>query len=182
MKKLENNFAFIDGANLHKGSKELGFEMDYKKFRGWIRQKYGIKRAYVFIGLIPKYAELYRYLQECGFILIFKETVSNETGDVKGNCDAELVLSSVCDYYEKQFDSCILITGDGDFGCLAEFLNNKKALKCVLAPNKKKCSFLLRNKGNIELTFLNEHYHKFSINNKVKKSQKEKTPDADVST
>ncbi|EKD33418.1 MAG: hypothetical protein ACD_76C00034G0004 [uncultured bacterium] len=25
---------YIDGANLHKGSYELGFTLDYKKFRG----------------------------------------------------------------------------------------------------------------------------------------------------
>lgn len=31
----------------------------------------------------------------------------------------------------------------------------------VLAPNEKKCSILLKNK-NIEITFLNEHYHKFA--------------------
>ena len=60
-----------------------------------------------------------------------------------------------------KFDFCILITGDGDFGCLVEFLENNKVINGVLAPDKNKCSFLLRNK-NVEITFLNEHYHKFS--------------------
>jgi len=31
----------------------------------------------------------------------------------------------------------------------------------IIAPDEKKCSILLKNK-NTEMTFLNEHYHKFS--------------------
>ena len=61
----------------------------------------------------------------------------------------------------KAFDSCILVTGDGDFGCLVEFLQENKSMNCILAPDENKCSFLLRNK-NVEITFLNDHYHKFS--------------------
>jgi uncharacterized LabA/DUF88 family protein len=99
-------------------------------------------------------------LQECGFILIFKQTVS-VGGVIKGNCDAELVLKTVSDFYTKSFDTCILITGDGDFGCLAEFLKENNAIRCIVSPDKKKCSFLLRNK-KVETVFLNDLYHKFS--------------------
>ncbi len=104
--------------------------------------------------------KFYEHLQECGFILVFKQTVS-VGGTIKGNCDAELVLKAVSDFYTKSFDKCLLITGDGDFGCLVEFLNENFVLDCLLAPDKNKCSFLIRNK-NIEITFLNDHYHKFS--------------------
>jgi hypothetical protein len=31
--KDENNFAFIDGANLHCGMDTLGWKLDYRKFR-----------------------------------------------------------------------------------------------------------------------------------------------------
>ena len=170
--------AYIDSANLHRASNELGFDIDYKKFRGWLRQKYNIEKAYMFIGLIPSNAKLYEHLQRCGFILIFKETISVGVA-IKGNCDAELVLNAVSDFYTKAFDKCLLITGDGDFACLAEFLQNKKVLVNVLAPSKDKCSFLLRNKYAVELMFLNDHYHKFS--NKRGLTQKEKAPDADGS-
>ncbi|MEK7563972.1 MAG: NYN domain-containing protein [Patescibacteria group bacterium] len=151
---------YIDGNNLYRAAKELGFEIDYKKFRGWLRQKYNPENIYLFIGLVPNRVKFYEYLQECGFILVFKQTISVD-GRIKGNCDAELVLKNVSDFYTKAFNSCILITGDGDFGCLVEFLEQNKSLTCVLAPDKNKCSILLRNK-NIELTFLNDHYHKFS--------------------
>jgi len=151
---------YIDGNNLYRSAKELGFEIDYKKFRGWLRQKYNPNNIYLFIGLVPDRAKFYGHLQECGFILVFKQTIS-VGGLIKGNCDAELVLKTVSDFYTKSFDSCILITGDGDFGCLVEFLKENDVIENILSPDESKCSILLRNK-NIEITFLNEQYHKFS--------------------
>jgi len=165
---------YIDGNNLYRSAKELGYEIDYKKFRGWLRQKYNPTNIYLFIGLVPSRTSFYEYLQECGFILVFKQTISvGKT--IKGNCDAELVLKTVSDFYTKAFSSCLLITGDGDFGCLVEFLQNSKAIDRIISPDEEKCSILLKNK-NTEITFLNEHYHKFSS-----KTKKEKAPDADIS-
>lgn len=173
MKEIIN--IYIDGNNLHCSAKELDFEIDYKKFRIWLSQKYGSKNIYLFIGLVPGRIKFYEYLQECGFILVFKQTIS--VGKlIKGNCDAELVLKCVSDFYTKSFISSVLITGDGDFGCLVEFLQTNAAISRIIAPDKNKCSFLLRNK-NIGITFLNEHYHKFSEN----LSEKEKAPDTDAS-
>jgi hypothetical protein len=138
------------------------------------KNKY-LYRWNLFIGLIPSNIKYYEHLQECGFILIFKQTIT--TGEtVKGNCDAELVLKTVSDFYTKVFDSCILITGDGDFGCLVEFLKENNVINRVLSPDKKKCSILIRNK-NVEITFLNDLYHKFSS-----RLLKEKALDVDVST
>ncbi len=97
------------------------------------------------------------------------------SGVVKGNCDAELVLKTVSDFYTKAFSSCFLVTGDGDFGCLVEFLDKEGVLDGVVAPDRKKCSILIKNK-NVDMLFLNEHYHKFST-----RIQQEKAPDADVS-
>ncbi len=163
---------YIDGNNLYRSAKKLGFRMDYKEFRGWLRQKYSPVFVYLFIGLVPSREKFYEYLQKCGYVLVFKRVVF--VGEhIKGNCDAELILKTVVDFHETSFTSCVLITGDGDFGCLVEFLREKRAIDCVISPDRNKCSFLLRNK-NVKLIFLNEHYHKFS---KIIK----KAPDADVS-
>lgn len=165
---------YIDGNNLYRAATELGYKIDYKRFRNWLRQKYNPEKVYIFIGLVPSRTSFYEHLQESGFILVFKQTVS-VGGTIKGNCDAELVLKAVSDFYTKTCTSCFLLTGDGDFGCLVEFLRDNNALEGVLSPDEKKCSILLKNK-NIEITFLNKLYHKFST-----EIQKEKAPDADVS-
>jgi len=151
---------YIDGNNLYRSAKELGFNIDYKRLRGWLSQKYNANNIYLFIGLVPEKVKFYEYLQSCGYILVFKQTVS--VGEkIKGNCDAELVLKTTSDFYTKSFDKCILITGDGDFGCLVEFLKENNSIEQVIAPDENKCSILLKNK-NIEITFLNNLYHKFS--------------------
>lgn len=151
---------YIDSANLHRASLELGYRIDYKKFRGWLRQKYNPRHVYLFIGLVPSKTKLYTYLQQVGYIIVFKQTTT-VGAEIKGNCDAELVLRATSHFYEKEYEKCILLTGDGDFGCLVEFLVERGVMHSVIAPNKNKCSFLLRNK-NTELTFLNDIYHKFS--------------------
>jgi uncharacterized LabA/DUF88 family protein len=151
---------YIDGNNLYRSAKELGFEIDYRKFSVWLRQKYNTKVVYLFIGYLPDKIKFYDYLKENGFSLIFKQIISI-AGITKGNCDAEMILKIVSDFYTKSLDSCILVTGDGDFACLVEFLKSNNFPTHLIAPDKKKCSFLLKNK-NIEITFLNEHYHKFS--------------------
>jgi len=157
---MSNLNIYIDGNNLYRSAKELGFEIDYKKLRGWLRQKYNVNKVYLFIGLIPARVKFYEHLQSSGYILVFKQTIS--VGEkIKGNCDAELVLKTVSGFYTKSFDKCLLITGDGDFGCLVEFLKENKVIEGVISPDENKCSILLRNK-NIEITFLNDLYHKFS--------------------
>lgn len=169
---LKKTNIYIDGANLHRASNELGFNIDYKKFRGWLRQKYNPEKVYIFLGLIPKNSRLYEYLQEAGFIIIFKETVSVGV-DIKGNCDAELVLKAVSDFYTKASNNVIVVTGDGDFACLIRFFKENNLPVAILAPDGKKCSFLLR-KSEVSLTVLNDHYHKFSF-------KKEKAPGRDGS-
>ncbi len=155
MKEKGNNFAFIDGANLHKGVTEYKWNLDYRKFRVLLKERYKVERAYLFLGLVPRYTKLYEFLQEAGYILVFKETVSDGNGNVKGNCDAELVLKTVSDVYNNEFNKAVLITSDGDFRCLVDFLNEKGKLKEIIAPNPKKCSILLKRTGS-KITYLND--------------------------
>ena len=144
----ENNFAFIDGANLHHGMMSLGWKLDYKKFRVWLTEKFSVTRAYIFLGNIPKYNKLYARLQECGYTLIFKEVVYDGDGKAKGNCDADLVLKVVQEYYEEGYDNAVIISSDGDYASLVSFLLEKKRLKFILSPSsEKKCSVLLRRTG-----------------------------------
>lgn len=141
--KKENNFAYIDGANLYNGINSLGWKLDCRRFRNWLKYKYFVERAYLFIGLVAKNSDLYKFLQEIGYTLVFKETVCDGDGKIKGNCDADLVLNAVRDAYENNCDKEIIVSSDGDYACLVKFLSEKQKLKIVLSPNNK-CSVLLR--------------------------------------
>lgn len=68
-------YAFIDSQNLNLGIKSLGWELDFKKFRIYLRDKYSVERAYLFLGYIERNDSLYRKLRNYGYILIFKPVV-----------------------------------------------------------------------------------------------------------
>jgi uncharacterized LabA/DUF88 family protein len=151
-----NNIAYIDGANLYNGIKSLGWELDYARFRVWLTDKYLVRRAYLFIGLVPKYKDLYTHLQEAGFTLVFKETTYDGEGKVKGNCDADLVLQAVCDHYEGNLEKAIVVASDGDYSSLVKFLKEKNKIRVILSPaNKEKCSILLKRTG-VPITYLDD--------------------------
>ncbi|MDP2630157.1 MAG: NYN domain-containing protein [Candidatus Uhrbacteria bacterium] len=153
MHPKENNFAYIDGANLHKGIIDLGWNIDYSRFRRYLFEKYSVNKAYIFLGFISSNTHLYRDLQDWGYTVVFKPTIPNGCGEIKGNCDSGLVLQAVSDMYEKCYDRCVIVSGDGDFACLVLFLKEKARLKVVVCPNHKKASVLLR-RASSDIVFL----------------------------
>jgi len=171
-KKQKNSHAYIDGANLHKGVSSLGWDLDYARFRVWLQEKYGVEKAYLFIGLIPKYKSMYTFFQECGFTLVFKEVVYDGDGKPKGNCDAELVLQATRDAYESRMDKAVLVSSDGDYSGLVVFLKDREMFRTILSPSgEKKCSVLLKRTG-VPIVYLDDKRSILEVRN-------EKTPGAD---
>lgn len=168
MKKPENNYAFIDSQNLNLSIRELGWRLDFNRFRKYLSDKYNISRAFLFIGYIEGNNELYKSLQEAGFICIFKPTLKYKDGKTKGNCDAELVLQAMIEY--QNYDKAIIVTGDGDFYCLVKYLIEKEKLLAVIIPNSFKFSALLNFKiCRPYLRFMNDLANKLAY-------KKEKAP------
>lgn len=133
------NYAFIDSQNLNLGVRSLGWKIDYSKLRLYLKNKYAVEKAFIFIGLVANNQPLYTTLQDAGFILVFKPTVryykkGKET--VKGNVDAELVLHAAAIEY-RNYHKAVIITADGDFACLMQFLQENKKLLKVITPTRK---------------------------------------------
>ena len=160
------NYAYIDSQNLNLGIRSLGWQLDYKKFRVYLKEKYKIEVAYLFIGYIPKYQNLYSSLQKDGYVLKFKSILPDKDNNHKGNVDAELVLQTVVDYYERNFKNAIIITSDSDFCCLVDFLYKNKCLLRVVSPCKEKCSVLLRKIAQERIDFMTNLETKLSYKNK----------------
>ncbi|MEK7500300.1 MAG: NYN domain-containing protein [Patescibacteria group bacterium] len=140
--KEGNNFAFIDSQNVNLSIRNSGWTLDFTKFRVYLREKYGVTQAFLFIGYIEGNNRMYASLQAAGFICIFKPTLKYKDGKTKGNCDAELVLQAMIEY--QNYDKAIIVTGDGDFYCLVNYLLEKDKLGAVLIPNQEKFSALLK--------------------------------------
>lgn len=154
VKNNENNVAYIDGANLHKGIETLDWEFDYGRFRVWLKEKYGVEQAYLFLGLISKYKDLYTKLQEQGYTLVFKEVIFDGNGKAKGNCDADIVVHAMQSAYENKFEKAILVSSDGDYTPLVKFLKEKDKMGFIISPYEtEKCSVLLKRTG-IKISYI----------------------------
>lgn len=169
MKQKENNYAFIDSQNLNLSIRALGWRLDFKKFRVYLRDKYGVQKAFLFIGYFSGNERLYTFLQEAGYICIFKPTLELPNGRVKGNVDAELVLYTMIEL--DNFDKALIVSGDGDFYCLIEHLSKIGKLEKMLIPNQKQYSGLLKRLSTSErniLDFMNSLQGKLHYQEKRK--------------
>lgn len=164
MRKHDNNFAFIDSQNLNLGIKEIGWKLDFKKFRRYLEEKYSVNKAYIFIGYVPGNEPLYTNLQSMGYICIFKPTLELKDGRVKGNVDAELVLHTMIQI--SNFNKAIIVSGDGDFYCLVEYLLEQKKLEMLLVPDETRYSALLKKLSRPDkniFEFLNRKKNKLEL-------------------
>ncbi|OGY08879.1 MAG: hypothetical protein A2782_02160, partial [Candidatus Blackburnbacteria bacterium RIFCSPHIGHO2_01_FULL_43_15b] len=128
-------YAFIDSQNLNLGTSKnidkvnkriyTGWRLDFKKFRRYLSSKFHVAKAFLFIGYIKQNEKLYKMLRLCGYELIFKPTVKDDQGKAKGNAVE----------YPK-YDKAVMVSGDGDFHCLVEYLVSQNKLFRILAPNK----------------------------------------------
>ncbi|MCX6810052.1 MAG: NYN domain-containing protein [Candidatus Berkelbacteria bacterium] len=129
--KNPKNYAFIDSQNLNLAIRDLGWKLDFQKFRVWLKDRFRVEKAFIFIGYIEKNQDLYKSLEKYGYKLIFKPTLKyrkNKESFTKGNIDAELVLHSMIEW--ANYDRAIIVSGDGDFYCLIQhWQKNKKALQ-----------------------------------------------------
>ena len=172
MKKLENNYAFIDSQNLNLGIKKLGWNLDHEKFRVYLAEKYSVKKAYIFIGFTALHQSLYDRLQEVGFILQFKPTIPDAEGKIKGNIDADLVLRAVL--ARDEYDKAVIVTSDGDFYSLVQYLYENKQLETVLSPDKENCSSLLQQVAKEKIRFMDNLRQRLEYVPYKKKTIKEK--------
>ena len=153
MSKTRNNYAFIDSQNLNLAIRDQGWTLDFGRFRKYLADKYGVVKAFLFIGFIPTNETLYTSLQQQGYILIFKPTLVLSDGRVKGNVDAELVLHAMIEY--PNYEKAVIVSGDGDFHCLIKYLRDRKKLEKLIIPNQYKFSSLLREFIPNDVVFMN---------------------------
>jgi len=153
MAKPRNNYAFIDSQNLNLSIRSQGWILDFGKFRQYLRDKYGIAEAFLFIGYVYENQDLYTGLQKDGYILVFKPTLKLPSGKVKGNVDAELVLHAMIEY--KNCDNALIVTGDGDLHCLVDYLMKNGRLLKLMIPNRNSFSSLFR-RLRPHIVFMNE--------------------------
>ncbi len=99
--------------------------------------------------------ELYDKIQSAGFVLKFREHNSAMKGKKKGNVDSDIIFQIMKIMYKKEpFDKIVLVSGDGDYKSLVDFLIKEGKLLKILFPNRKFYSSLYKNIGSEFYDFL----------------------------
>ncbi len=163
----EKNYAFIDGQNLHMGTTSVKdpWKINFKKFRIFLKDKYHIEIAYYFLGfVVEEKRDLYTKIQEAGFVLVFREHNAAMIGKKKGNVDADIIFSIMKKIYQnEEFDRVVLVSGDGDYKRMVDFLIEEKIFRKVLFPNKKFASSLYKKLGSEFFDYLDKEDIKHKI-------------------
>ena len=164
-------YAFIDSQNLNLGTQKMGWKMDWRKFRAYLKDVHNVEKAYMFIGYLPDNEKLYDQMHDLGYLIVLKPTLemfeteqSQEARDkrheaqqikdgikledrkpeekrvTKGNVDAELVLYAVKEM--PNYQKAVIVSGDGDFFSLVEYLDQQQKLLQLLTPNWQYSSLL----------------------------------------
>lgn len=164
-KKPKDVYAFIDSQNLNVGTQRVGWKMDWKKFRQYLQDEHHVTEAFMFIGYMPEFEDLYMQMHDAGYKVVLKTTydltrphpemqpdkpegdkkddnksdgkkdkkAEEEEKHIKGNIDADLVLWAMKEF--PNYDKAILVSGDGDFYALIEYLEQQNKLQHVMTPN-----------------------------------------------
>ncbi|OGI58005.1 hypothetical protein A3C60_02240 [Candidatus Nomurabacteria bacterium RIFCSPHIGHO2_02_FULL_37_45] len=148
---MGKNLAFIDGQNLHLGTtlSDRPWKVKLSKFKIYLEKKYDVKEAYYFLGYVQDInQEIYSEIQKAGFILVFKQHNPAMLGKKKGNVDTDIVFEIMKKLYRKDnFAKIVLVSGDGDYKLLVDFLIEENKFKKILFPNKKFASSLYKSLG-----------------------------------
>jgi len=145
------NIAFIDGQNLYMGTKtcDQSWEVNLSKLKFYLERKYNVSEVYYFLGYVQnENEELYDEIQKSGLVLKFREHNSAMLGKKKGNVDSDIIFSVMKRLYKKEdFDKVVLISGDGDYKMLVDFLIEENKFEKILFPNRKYASSLYKKLG-----------------------------------
>ncbi|MGB2791218.1 MAG: NYN domain-containing protein [Candidatus Moraniibacteriota bacterium] len=173
--KPQKNLAFIDGQNLYMGTAKREHSpwwIDLKRFRVYLEQKYGVSKAYYFLGYVQEARqELYEEIQGAGFVLVFREHNTAMLGKKKGNVDADIIFSIMKKLYKREdFQKIFLVSGDGDYKMLVDFLIEEERFGKVLFPNKQFASSLYKKLGSEYFDYLESP----AVRSKIMVQKKEK--------
>ncbi len=124
---------YIDGGNMYHAAKKLGFKVDYIRLRDYfVPSSAELYHAYYYAahdltqGFIMKILD---FLRHNGFVVVTKQ-VKKFSNMMKGNLDVELVIDMLVNL--ENYDTAILVSGDGDFTrCVKELQKHGKKVYVV---------------------------------------------------
>lgn len=166
------NYAFIDNQNINLGVRDLGWTLDWRKFRAYLSEEHGVGKAFMFIGFLPERRNLYLAMANAGFTMVYRPVLSLKSGEPKANVDVDLAIRVMGEVHN--FEKAVIATSDGDFYSLVAHLDKSDKLQAVLSPSAETCSALLKQVAKHRLHYLDRDWERLRYN-----GQNERPPKRD---
>ena len=145
MRDDEKTALFIDGANLYKAARSLGFDMDYRSLLARARNESQLVRAYYYTAMQEERGQdfsplrpLVDWLDYNGYAMILKQakefTDAQGKRRFRGSIDVELAVDMVA--LADKLDHIVLFSGNSEFRRAVEMVQSKGVKVTVVSTIK----------------------------------------------
>lgn len=139
----ERTAVFIDGANIYSTTKNIGFDIDYKRLLAFFEKECLLVRAYYFTAVdrdsaFSSLQPMIDWLAYNGYKLITKPTRSFTDADgsqrVKGNMDVEIAITAI--NFAKHIEHAVIMSGSGDMIPVVEELQERGVRVTIISSKE----------------------------------------------
>jgi uncharacterized LabA/DUF88 family protein len=149
-------YAFVDASNIIYGAREEGWLIDQKKLLEYLKRKYKATNE--------KQTKFLKKLESFGYTLRVKE-IKRYGKKTKANCDVDLTMDMLL--LKDKYDTGVVLSGDGDFLPLFEYLKFKAKKKISIIAFSRRTSKDLKKFAKQE--FIGLENEKYILERKPKK-------------
>lgn len=130
-------FVFIDTSNIIYGAGKEGWQVDFAKLSKYLRERYSAQKIFYYAGLDQdnkKQLKFYEKLQEFGYLLRLVPVKRFVDGSKKADVDSRMTFELM--KYFSEYQEAIVMTGDGDFYWVLEYLIQKGKKLRIISERK----------------------------------------------
>lgn len=134
--KIIKTYAFVDASNIIYGARAEGWLIDQKKLLQYLKSKFGVSKVFFYYGQDSKNIKQQKFLkrlEQFGYVLRIKEIKRYGTKS-KANCDVDLTMDVLLKI--KEYQRAIMLTGDGDFLPLIQYMIKQGKEVVIIASPK----------------------------------------------
>lgn len=156
--KTVKTYAFVDASNIIYGARTEGWRIDLEKLLRYLKQKFSVSKAFFYYGKDSRSREkeaFLRKLAEFGYTLRVKE-IKRYGSKIKANCDVDLTMDVLLEI--RSYKRAIILSGDGDFLPLLQYLQKKSKQVIVISSPKRTAREIRQFAGHDFINFGNLRY------------------------
>lgn len=158
MAKRPKTYGFVDASNIIYGAKAEGWFIDQKKLFDYIKRKFKTRKIFFYFGKDDKNNKQTKFLKKLesfGYTLRVKQ-IKRYGKRQKANCDVDLTMDMLL--LKDKYERAVVLTGDGDFFPLFEYLKKQGKEIMIIAFARRTARELKRFAGARFIGLTNERY------------------------